>query len=354
MIDYSSRLSTQNVIEASAPCRVDMGGTLDIRTFYLPLRRYRPCTVNFAINLRTTVKLSPYHSGKIRIEADGFNPATFSVNSLPFDHPLGLVCALVAYWGVSGIRIRIQSPSPPRSALGGSSAAAVALTAALSRLTGYPNGKPFSRNEIVRLAHLVEESIAGVPCGLQDQLAAAYGGVHLWTWQDGIRSSAFQRLPLIPRKNLSRFSGNLLFAYCGIPHESKNINGIWVRQFLQGMFRKEWGEIAGLTRDFGSSVSVNDLPSAVESMNRETELRRKMAPAVLDQTGEALIQTAREVNCGARFTGAGGGGCIWAIGEPVHIMTLKHRWEALLAEIPDACLLPASIDTEGLKCTDDR
>ena len=36
-------------IEASAPCRIDMGGTLDISTFYLPLRHLYPCTLNIAI-----------------------------------------------------------------------------------------------------------------------------------------------------------------------------------------------------------------------------------------------------------------------------------------------------------------
>ena len=53
-------------IEASAPCRIDMGGTLDISTFYLPLRHFSPCTVNMALDLRTRVLLLPYTGGKVR------------------------------------------------------------------------------------------------------------------------------------------------------------------------------------------------------------------------------------------------------------------------------------------------
>jgi len=48
------------LIEASAPCRIDMGGTLDISTFYYPLMHLNPCTFNIAINLRTRVSLFPF------------------------------------------------------------------------------------------------------------------------------------------------------------------------------------------------------------------------------------------------------------------------------------------------------
>lgn len=352
MLNGCSSLLNKVCIEASAPCRVDMGGTLDIRSFYLLLRRYRPCTVNMAIALRTRVRLTAFDAGKIHIASTGFEPATFPALSMPFDHPLGLVCAIATYWGASGIHIRIDSPSPPRSALGGSSAAAVALMAAFSKLSQKAKEKPFSRNEIIRMAHAVEESVAGVPCGLQDQLAAAYGGINLWSWQDGVRNPAFQRMSLVPRRAVDRFSANLLIAYCGIPHQSRDINRIWVNQFLQGQFRKEWAEIAGLTREFGSAISANDLDAAIDIMNHETGLRQKMTPDVLDQTGQLLVNAAMNEDCGARFTGAGGGGCIWAIGETGQINRLNARWQTILAPIPDACMLPTTIDTQGLVCSE--
>ncbi|MBW1889644.1 MAG: galactokinase, partial [Deltaproteobacteria bacterium] len=44
-------------ITASAPCRIDMGGTLDLSTFYVPLRFLRPCTFNMALALRTTARI---------------------------------------------------------------------------------------------------------------------------------------------------------------------------------------------------------------------------------------------------------------------------------------------------------
>ena len=50
-------------------------------------------------------------------------------------------------------------------------------------------------------------------------------------------------------------------------------------------------------------------------MNRETDVRRQMTPDVLNDIGKTLVELAKKNKCGARFTGAGGGGCIWALGE---------------------------------------
>src|SRR5210317_1977628 len=121
-------------IEASAPCRIDMGGTLDIPTFYYPLRHLSPCTFNIALALRTRVRLRPFSRGQVKISSRGFKDAQFPAAAAPFDHPMGLMFATAAFFNADGIHIDIESQSPPRSALGGSSAAAVALIAAFLKL----------------------------------------------------------------------------------------------------------------------------------------------------------------------------------------------------------------------------
>ena len=85
-------LETQPV-EASAPCRIDMGGTLDIPIFYYPLRHLTPCTFNIAIGLRTRVRLLPYTRDLVKISSIGFEEAEFQMDSAPFKHPLGLMFA---------------------------------------------------------------------------------------------------------------------------------------------------------------------------------------------------------------------------------------------------------------------
>jgi D-glycero-alpha-D-manno-heptose-7-phosphate kinase len=336
-------------IETSAPCRIDMGGTLDIPTFYYPLGHLNPCTFNIALGLRTRVRLLPYTKGLIKISSRGFKDAEFPADAAPFDHPLGLMFATAAYFKAQGIHIDIESGSPPRSALGGSSAAAVALVAAL--LTLFERGSSdnnFNRRLIALLAYKIEETTAGVPCGSQDQLAAAYGGVHVWYWQDRPGQSHYKRKVAVKKETHKELERRLLLAYSGNPHVSKDINGRWVQQFLAGKNRDRWREIIDQTHRFTAALADRNYRQAAEYMNRETAIRRELTPDVLDNVGEKLVETALQNGCGARFTGAGGGGCIWALGGIENIDRLRPLWEEFLSTRKEAGLLNVEIDTKGV------
>jgi D-glycero-alpha-D-manno-heptose-7-phosphate kinase len=326
-----------------------MGGTLDISTFSYPLRYLAPCTFNIALGLRTRVRLQPYSRGRIKISSKGFKDAQFSADAAPFDHPLGLMFAAAAYFNLSGIHIDIDSQSPPRSALGGSSVAAVALIAAFSKLIDpQKSAARLNRRSIALTAFQIEQSVAGVPCGIQDQLAATYGGVNIWHWQADSKRSVFKRQCAVRKKSHGEVERHLLIAYCGKPHVSKDINGQWVRQFLSGRYRDLWAEIVLCTRKFSSAMVKRNYPQAVIQMNRETAIRRTLTPDVLDNVGEKLVDLARQNNCGARFTGAGGGGCLWAVGEIENIDRLRPMWQKTLSAREEAGLLDVKIDSKGL------
>ncbi|MEE4262859.1 MAG: galactokinase [Desulfobacteraceae bacterium] len=337
-------------IETSAPCRIDMGGTLDIPIFYYPLRHLNPCTFNIALGLRTRIRLLPHTKGLIKITSRGFEAAEFPADAAPFDHPLGLMFATAAYFNAAGVHIDIDSGSPPRSALGGSSAAAVALAAAfLTLFEGGASKRTVNRRLIASLAYKLEETVAGVPCGSQDQLAAAYGGVHVWHWQDRPGQPHYKRKVTVKKKYHSELERRLILAYCGKPHLSKDINGRWIRQFLTGKNRTVWQEIINQTRQFAVALADRNYNLAARHMNRETALRREMTPDVLDGVGVQLVENALQNGCGARFTGAGGGGCIWALGEIENVDRLRPLWEESLSARKQACLLDANIDSTGVR-----
>ncbi len=349
MVKDSSKLSASAVIEASAPCRIDMGGTLDIPTFYYPLRHLSPCTFNIALELRTRVRLKPFRKGMVRISSTGFKDAEFAWDAAPFDHPLGLMFATATYFGAQGIHVEIESQSPPRSALGGSSVAAVALAAALSKLSaGARSSAVMNRRALAVLAYQIEQSVAGVPCGIQDQLAAAFGGVNAWHWLSHPEKPVFRRKIVVPKNFHRELEKHLILAYCGNPHLSKDINARWVKQFVSGKYRRLWTEIIACTRQFITALAKRDFQRAAVSMNRETAIRRELTPDVLDRLGGKLVDLALKNGCGARFTGAGGGGCVWALGEIESIDRLRPLWEECLSVHPEARLLETGIDSRGL------
>ncbi len=335
-------------VEASAPCRIDMGGTLDLSTFYLPLHRWGPCTFNIALDMRTRICISAFQRNKIKINSRGFDALVVDAARGPFDHPLGLMLAVAAHFNGDGIQIRIDSSSPPRSALGGSSAAAAALIWAFSKIRARANQPMPRRSTVALLAHAIEQSVAGVPCGLQDQLAAAYGGVNGWYWNGDPAQAPFRRLQVADEAACPDLSNHLLVAYCGAPHASKDVNSTWVRQFVSGRTRDQWLQILQYSRQFIDAMAGGDLSEAQMIMNRETQLRCRLTPEVLDAVGKTLVDAAVKRGCGARFTGAGGGGCVWALGDPDRLAGLRSQWASLLAVRKTAEILDARIDVRGL------
>ncbi len=332
-------------IVASVPCRVDFGGTLDISTFYLPLNHMKPASFNIALNLRTVVTLSAWTKNRIKISSRGFESTECDRDQVPFDHPMGLMFAVASYFNAHGVHIQINSTSPPRSALGGSSSAAVAIIAAFYAALG----EKINPEKIVWLAHSIESSVAGVPCGVQDQAAAAFGGVNLWEWKMGETGPKFnQRKVFENKRDLAAFNDHILVAYCGIPHVSKDINKQWVEGFIRGDNRDVFKKIVEITKDFYLAVQSNNFGLAGELMVKETRLRLEMTPEVLDNTGKKLFERAVALNCGARFTGAGGGGCLWAIGEKEKIVGLATAWQQILEPLEGATLLGTSIDKNGI------
>ena len=265
--------------------------------------------------------------------------------------------AIVRYFNGHGVHVHIDSSSPPRSALGGSSAAAVAMIAAFQSALG----RAVDPSETAMLAHVIESSVAGVPCGMQDQLAAAFGGVNFWRWRMGKFGIHFERESLNwdsnehhngeekgEKNGVGDLNEHILFAYCGIPHVSSDINGRWVNSFLSGKDRDKWKRIIALTHEFVSALKRGNYAEAGSIMNHETRIRMEMTPDVLDDIGLQLFKAAEKTGCGARFTGAGGGGCLWAIGEKRAIEVLKNEWKQITSNNKGADLLDSRVDPKGI------
>jgi D-glycero-alpha-D-manno-heptose-7-phosphate kinase len=349
MILVKDLLSKQSVV-ASAPCRIDSGGTWDIKALALPLETIQPTTVNIALTLRTSASLHPYEAGRVKISSVGFGaPEIFPIDRLPFDTRFGLFFAAVSFFGFHGLEVKINSQSPVRSALGGSSTALVALISALSKTASYLGRKDLSRKEILHAGYHLEDGVSGGNCGIQDQAAAVYGGVQHWEWSYGSHKTLFRRRALLDRKGQLALSRRLLVAYSGKRHTASSTNRRWIRDFLSGRTRTGWLKVNETVRRFGRAVEARDWRQAAALIREEMSVRREITPEALTPVTAELIETAENAGCGARFTGAGAGGSLWAIGDVDRIDTLRRIWETRLVKIKGAAILDCQVDPSGVK-----
>ncbi|MBW2708215.1 MAG: galactokinase [Deltaproteobacteria bacterium] len=338
-------------VTVSAPCRVDTGGTWDIKALALPLERQTPATVNMALTLRTAVTLRPCKEGRVKIFSRGFSHTEeASADRLPFHSPFGLFFAAVSYFGFHGLEVEIDSQSPVKSALGGSSTALVALLGALGALrkVGRDN-RGLSRKELLHLAYHLEDGISGGNCGIQDQAAAVYGGAHLWKWHFGRPADPLTRIPLLDQKGLDALSNHMLVAYSGKSHVAAHTNRQWVNDFLSGKTRSGWIKANGAVHSFARAIQAGDWDRAAFFLREEMALRREITPEALDDVTEKMVTAAESVGCGGRFAGAGAGGSVWALGKGANMDKLRQEWQKLLAPIKDAQILDAGVDAEGVR-----
>ena len=178
-------------IESRAPTRIDLaGGTLDIWPLYL--FHEGAVTVNCAISRYASCTLE-VHPGRKSIElasrdtkrAQSF--ASFAALESARNHRLPLLAHLVRHFRPKvGFSLSTNSEAPAGAGIGGSSAMAVALCAALDRLTNAGH----NRLDWIAISRDIEAIVIKVPTGTQDHFPPAFGGAAAIHLEPGGKSAA--------------------------------------------------------------------------------------------------------------------------------------------------------------------
>jgi len=344
------KILERSPVAASAPCRIDSGGTWDIKALALPITTAAPVTVNIAVNLRTRVTLTPFAEGKVKVSSLGFlHHEEYPVHTMRFDSHFGIFFAALAYFAYHGVEVRIETASPPKAALGGSSTALIALIKALSDLSARLGRPRLAPKEILHLGYHLEDAVSPGKCGVQDHAAAVYGGVNQWGWQYGSTGRFFSRQSLLDSEGRRELSRHILLAYSGTSHVSSRVNQGWIKDFFTGKTRAGWVRVNDIVKELGRSIGNRAWKESARLLREETAVRREITPDAFIPITELLIRRAEETGCGARFTGAGAGGSVWAVGERGRIKALREIWTVTLADAGGGGVLHCEVDPKGVR-----
>jgi D-glycero-alpha-D-manno-heptose-7-phosphate kinase len=331
-------------VSASAPGRIDCGGTWDLVPLALPFASCDPSTVNITLSLRTTVTVSAHDEGRVLVRAPGLPDEDWPLRDAPYSSPLAAYFLLAQHVNVAGIRLTVTSDIPPRSGLGGSAAAIVAATAALTSLTGDESGPSPAR--VAELAHLVEYAL--YTCGRQDHLAAAYGGVNLWQWSFGQAGSPYRRRQLTDPDRLEEIGRRLVVVFSGHAHDSAAMTESWIAGFRAGHDRQTWLDANQQTRRLWQALTRGRWADAVDAVERENRLRAAVSPGAWTDRMVEFADVARRYGAAARYAGGGGGGCVWAIGEPAAVAAVRAEWVRTASGREGAFVVDAGLDPRGV------
>lgn len=346
-------LLTRQRITASAPCRLDVGGTWDLKAFALPYECIKPATVNIALSMRTQVELRPFEEGWVKVD-DEYAEEAYPINEVPFDTNFRLMFAIVSYFNMHGLEIRLSYDAPPKSGLGGSGVLTVCTVAALGKAMSLleTGASILSRKQTVQIAHDIEDGLRFSYTGLQDQCAAAYGGVNKWVWCYTSENGKFERYEVLSKEHHIELASRLVVAYLGESHDSRDVNQEQVASFQSGKTRKKWLRINDIANEFADALASLNWGKAAALVQEENDIRLSMVPCRITPVGEQLQDITLEIGGGFGIAGAGNGGCVWALcSKPEQARELELRWGEILQDVPDGKVLNVGIDDLGVVIT---
>src|ERR1700675_3079716 len=204
------------IIASKAPTRVELAGaTLDIWPLYL----FHPgaLTVNVAISRYASCVIETNRPGDEQIKLvsrDTKREETFSSLAelaKAGRYRLPLLAEIVKFFRpAGGFTLTTDSEAPAGAGIGGSSAMAVAICAALDRFTGA--GK--SKEDWIHISRDAEAIVINVPTGTQDHYPPAFGGAAAIELPPG----GERRVEL--RLDVRELEDRLVLCYTGKPRQS--------------------------------------------------------------------------------------------------------------------------------------
>jgi D-glycero-alpha-D-manno-heptose-7-phosphate kinase len=325
------------LIESSAPTRIDLaGGTLDIWPLYLFHENAQ--TLNAAISLRAYCSIRPRADKRVAIvsEDTGVRVEADHWSELRENHDLELLGRLLHYFQAEGLELRTRSDSPFGAGIAGSSALNIAVCGALAQWCG----REMSDELLLQVAQNVEAQVIDVPTGVQDYRPAFYGGISAVELAvDGVRRVA---LPVDPL-DLQR---RIVLAYTNASRNSGINNWEMTKRHIDGDrdVRTRFARIAEIAIRMRTALERGDWAAVGKHVSDEWENRKGLAPGVTTPAIETMLGAAREAGAaGGKVCGAGGGGCLFCIGDPDAVPDIRQA----LAD-NGARLLDFRIETRGL------
>jgi len=299
------------IIESRAANRIlDFGGWTDThfartgKVVNLAITLFAHVTVITRDNPGATIHILDY--------GDRLDVADIIKEQYGHKHDL-LIAALKVMPVPCGLDVYITADVPPGCGTGSSAAITVALLKALSVLAR----RPLAPHELARLAHQIETRELGNECGVQDQIASAYGGLN-YICIDPYPHADVSPLP-VPDDVRLALENRLLLVYEGRGHLSSDVH----RQVIEGMARpgaKIPPILSGLAQcaeEAKAAIITGDLAALADIMNQNNQLQKDLHPNITTDRIEKIEDLARGRGAiGAMINGAGGGGSISLLCRP--------------------------------------
>ncbi|MCX7712806.1 MAG: hypothetical protein N2035_03975 [Chthoniobacterales bacterium] len=200
-----------------------------------------------------------------------------------------------------GVEIHHDGDLPARSGMGSSSAFAVGILHALHAL----QGRMRSKEQLAKEAIHLEQDVLGETVGVQDQIAAAYGGFNVMRFApDG----SFSVQPVyLPEPRLLEFKSHFLLFYTGLARNATEV----AARVVASLEAKESAirRMVAMVDEALEILKSGQLSDFGHLLDEAWHLKRSLNEGISTPLVDEAYDTAKKAGAlGGKLLGAGGGG----------------------------------------------
>ncbi len=228
------------------------------------------------------------------------------------------------------LRLTTFCEAPAGSGLGSSSTLVVAMIKAFQELLRLPLGE----YDIARLAFDIERNELGLSGGQQDQYAATFGGFNFMEFYDAGRVVVN---PLrVKNWIISELESSLVLYFTGVSRQSAHIIDEQKRN-VASRNEAAIGAMHDVKREavaMKEAVLKGDFDALAESLRQSWASKKRMADSISNSEIDGTLERAQQAGArAAKVSGAGGGGFVMLLVDPVRRMDVIRALQGCGGEI---------------------
>ena len=307
-----------DIIFSRAPVRIcDIGGWTD--TWFCP----NGAVFNICVDLYSYVRIVPSSNNSINIISENLNLQTKidNLKKIEYDGNLDLLKSAIKRMGITkGSNIYVRTEAPPGCGTGTSASVAVALIAALAKFSE-KNLKP---EEIASLAHKLEIEELKLESGVQDQYAAAFGGINFME----IAYPSVEVTPiLLKNEKLCELESQLMLIFLN-SRSSSEMHRAVIENYEKGDKKtlQSFEIIKNCAREMKKAIYSKDLVYMGELMNKNWTAQKGLHTFMVNSViNKAELIAFNNGAIGFKLNGAGGGGSATILADIGKEYSLKKK-----------------------------
>lgn len=321
------------MIISKTPLRASLfGGGSDFKAYFENSQLGYGSVLSAGLNMHVYITVNQKFDDKIRVVYNG-NENVDSVDEVKHN----IIREALKMTGIEkGIEVIYMADIPMSSAGIGLASSSALTVGVLNALHAY-KGEFAAPKQLAQEACHIEIDCLGQKIGIQDQLAAAYGGFNRYRFMND--GSVSVTPGVINTKIREKLFGRLMLFFTGNTRDSREILSEQSQSIERK--RKNLDELVRTVDSVYENLAIGNVDCVGEELDRTWQIKKQLAGGISNREIDSMYHIAKEAGAvGGKILGAGGGGFML-------LYVPENKQQEVRSAMGDYREVPFQVDYQG-------